>query len=82
MNYLGTEAHQRDTQIDVLEDSNVVAETRLDDEKPADLAEAYGGFNGALEATDIYIQIYGDLDDSLDVQVADPRQTKASAPPR
>ena len=78
MYYLGIDVHQRDSQIAVLdEDGEVVAENRLENDELGDLAEAYEGSKAALEATGNYYQIYDDLDEYLDVQVADPRQTKA-----
>ena len=78
MYYLGIDVHKRDSQIAVLDDDGeVVAENRLENDHISDLAEAYEGSKAALEATGNYFQIYDDLAEYCDVQVADPRQTKA-----
>jgi len=83
MQYLGIDVDKRDSQIAVLdEDGAIVAEQRIDNDQFETLAETYAGSKAALEATSNYYTIYDTLDEHLDVQVADPNQTKRSGPPR
>jgi len=78
MHYLGIDVHKDDSQIAVLdEEGDIVGEQRIENDQFEELAEAYAGSKAALEATGNYYTIYDTLDDHLDVQVADPRQTKA-----
>lgn len=78
MHYLGIDVHKRDSQIAVLDDEGkIVAEQRIDNDQFDDLAEAYAGSKAAMEAVGNYFTLYDTLNEHLDVQVADPRQTKA-----
>ena len=78
MYYLGIDVHKRDSQVAVLdEDGDIVGEQRIENQQIHEVAEAYAGSKAAFEATGNYYTIYDTLDEHLDVQVADPRQTKA-----
>lgn len=78
MYYLGIDVHKRDSQISVSdENGELVAEQRIENDQFDYLADAYAGSKAAFEATGNYYSIYDTLSDQLDVQVADPRQTKA-----
>jgi hypothetical protein len=78
MHYVGIDVHKRDSQVAVLDEAGeVVEEHRLENDQFDEFAEAYVGSKAALEATGNYCSIYDSLDEHLDVQVADPRQTKA-----
>jgi transposase len=78
MYYLGIDVHKRDSQIAVLDEGgDLVAEQRIENDQFDEVADAYAGSKAAFEATGNYYTIYDTLSDQLDVQVADPRQTKA-----
>lgn len=78
MHYLGIDVHKRDSQIAVLDDAGeLVGELRIENDQFVEVAEAYAGSKAALEATGNYFAIVDTLEEHLDVQVADPRQTKA-----
>lgn len=78
MYYLGIDVHKDDSQVAVLDESGeLVGEQRLTNDQINDLAETYAGSKACLEATGNYYTIYETLSQHLDVQVADPRQTKA-----
>lgn len=78
MYYLGIDVHKRESQIAVLDgQGEIVGEQRIDNDQLGELAEAYAGSMAAMEATGNYYTIYDTLDEHLEVQVADPRQTKA-----
>jgi len=78
VHHLGIDVHKRDSQIAVLDDSGeLVAEQRINNDQFDEVAEADAGSKAAFEATGNYCSIYDMLSDHLDVQVADPRQTKA-----
>jgi len=78
MYYLGIDVHKRDSQVAVLDDAGeLVGEQRIDNDQFEELAAEYAGSKAAMEATGNYFSIYDTLEESLEVQVADPRQTKA-----
>lgn len=78
MHYLGIDVHKDESQIAVLDaDGEIVGEQRIENTQIEDLAEAYAGSRACLEASGSYYTIYETLNEQMDVQVADPRQTKA-----
>ena len=78
MYYLGIDVHKRDSQVAVLDEAgDLVGEQHIDNDQLDELAEAYEGSKAAFEASGNYYAVYDTLNEHLDVQVADPRQTKA-----
>ena len=70
--------HKRDSQIAVLdEDGDIVTEQRIQNTAVDSLAKSYAGSKAAMEATGNYFAIYDSLAEHLEVEVADPGQTKA-----
>ncbi len=75
---LGIDAHERESQVAVLdEDGEIVREVRVQNANLDDFGQEYAGADPAIEATGNYYTIYDTLDEHLDVTVADRNQTKA-----
>ena len=79
---LGIDVHKDESHLVVLDDDvEIHDEVRVANADLNEVARGYAGSKAAIEATSNYHTFYDTLDDHLDVVVADPSQTTASASP-